>query len=341
MLLLPIAALPLALLPSPAPFGGFLEDDQASTIHIEVPDDTIVHVEIVEDHTEAVADWFIALADLVRKRQMETTSEWMAEDFSGHGWTPLPIVDTRSGLMQTQSVEWDAKKAPIVDGSGWLDGLAQVLSPWQRIDRVLFKVKAADFQRGRRTWGKAKIFIAMQGIDADRNPVSISGFAYVNVRKERNQWKLERWKLTSLEQTTRQGGEFFTNVAETAGVAHQAPRFGTGGNDSYEWNGAGSADVDGDGDWDLFVPGNLRNFLYIAQPDGTYTEEAKARGVLGSGGGTGVVFFDLDNDGDQDLVLGGVSAATAERGLEGHPMRVWLNDGKGRFRRAASPRRTP
>ena len=233
--------------------------------------------------------------------------------------------------MNTVTLPWKAKQAPVVDREGWLGGLAERISPWQRIDRVLFKVKAADFQRGRRTWGKAKIFIALQGIDEQRNPISISGFAYANVKKARNQWFLTRWKLTSLEQTIRRGGAFFTNVSEAAGVAHQAPRFGTGGNTSYEWNGAGSADIDGDGDWDLFVPGNERNFLYLAQPDGTYTEEAQARGVLGSGGGTGVVFFDLDNDGDQDLLLGGVSGVDAEGALEGRPMRVWLNDGQGKF----------
>ncbi len=335
MALLPMAALALATLPWLPTVAPVFEDDAQSGLTIQVPDDKIVHVELVEDHTEAVADWFIALADLVRKRQMETTGEWMAEDFQGHGWMPLQVTETSAGLMQTEKVVWDASHAPIVDGSQWLAGLGQVLSPWQRIDRVLFKVKAADFQRGRRTWGKAKIYIAMQGINADRNPVSIEGYAYVNVRMERNRWLLERWKLTSLDQTTRSGGEFFANVSESAGVAHQAPRFGTGGNVSYEWNGAAGADVDGDGDWDLFVPGNDRNFLYIAQPDGTYREEAETRGVLGTGGGTGVVFFDLDNDGDQDLLLGGVSSLANDGGLAGRPMRVWLNDGQGKF--AAQP----
>lgn len=93
--------------------------------------------------------------------------------------------------------------------------------------------------------------------------------------------------------------------------------------------GAASGDVDGDGDIDVFVargdPGP--NLLYLNE--GTrFVESAAAAGLAYTlAGGTngrhsGPTFGDLDGDGDLDLLLGGI---------EGGPMRLFVNDGAGNF----------
>jgi hypothetical protein len=96
-------------------------------------------------------------------------------------------------------------------------------------------------------------------------------------------------------------------------------------------------DADGDGRLDLFIPNGSwlvgprrdrfydgpdrpRDALYMQQPDGTFRDEAKARGVDDDAWGFGAAAADLDNDGDQDLVV-------ANLGYN----RLYVNDGTGRF----------
>lgn len=94
----------------------------------------------------------------------------------------------------------------------------------------------------------------------------------------------------------------FTDVTERAGVA--GPAAGAGA--------ASFGDVDGDGCVDLVVSGAGAGevHLYVARCDGTFAEEAAARGVtlplttasLGAQG-HGATFGDPDHDGDLDLLL--------------------------------------
>lgn len=88
----------------------------------------------------------------------------------------------------------------------------------------------------------------------------------------------------------------FEDVTERAGV-------GLGGGDA--WGTAATfADVDGDGDLDLYVC-NLEspNLLFANQGDGTFVEKAGMFGLGVTFASTGAAFADYDNDGDLDLYL--------------------------------------
>ena len=86
--------------------------------------------------------------------------------------------------------------------------------------------------------------------------------------------------------------------------------------------GLAVADVNGDGREDLYVcqPGGLPNRLYLHQPDGTATDHSEASQLNWLDNTTGTLFVDLDNDGDQDAVLG-----------LGESLTVCENNGTGRF----------
>jgi len=112
----------------------------------------------------------------------------------------------------------------------------------------------------------------------------------------------------------------FTDVTDQAGV----------GDKSWSWMGVW-ADVDNDGDADLYVvngryPAGEPNKLYINSGNGTFSEQAKGRGVDDPNWGLGAAFGDIDNDGDLDLFVSNYIGGN----------NLYLNDGKGTFAKASS-----
>ena len=93
----------------------------------------------------------------------------------------------------------------------------------------------------------------------------------------------------------RNKGHFrFEDVTEKAGLAKE-----------HLWGtGASFADIDNDGDRDLFVCGyDCANRLYLNQGDGTFTENAEGAGLSYHGASVMVAFADYDLDGDLDAYL--------------------------------------
>ncbi len=110
------------------------------------------------------------------------------------------------------------------------------------------------------------------------------------------------------------------------------PRFGTHGKT------VSAADIDDDGDLDLFVGANIVKGVYGLNPKhqllinngkGQFTNEIGARMPMASRLGmlNDALWFDYDKDGDQDLLVAG----------EWTPLTLLQNNGKGQFTRADIP----
>jgi hypothetical protein len=94
-------------------------------------------------------------------------------------------------------------------------------------------------------------------------------------------------------------------------------RFDTAGR-----NGLAVGDVNGDGLDDLYVcqPAGLPNCLFVHSPDGTAVDRSAEAGVDWLDQTSSVLLCDLDNDGDQDLVLATPAGVLLMR-----------NDSRGKF----------
>jgi hypothetical protein len=131
----------------------------------------------------------------------------------------------------------------------------------------------------------------------------------------------------------------YRNLGGVEGAAAFAEVTGTMagiGDDAQAGMGADVADVDHDGDWDLYISDLLNttrdelplgNVLYLGNGDGTLADNsAPAAGVVGHNS-WGVNFFDVDHDTFEDLFVATTSAANTEI--------LYRNDGDGTFTNVA------
>jgi hypothetical protein len=96
-------------------------------------------------------------------------------------------------------------------------------------------------------------------------------------------------------------------------VAHERGMDAPGRPETSGSNGPSVADVDGDGDLDLFVAGYGGNFLYRNDGRGIFTEVARTLGIAGGDKATPSRWGDIDNDGRPDLYVSSyVDTATNE-----------------------------
>jgi Tfp pilus assembly protein PilF/peroxiredoxin len=154
-------------------------------------------------------------------------------------------------------------------------------------------------------------------------------------RQSASGWRVVEWTTTS-HVTSRARNPVFSDVTNAVLGANESVKRqlsigldawmatldSTITRDSNGHHGVSVGDADGDGLEDLYVaqPSGLPNRLFRARGDSTFEDitERAGLGVLDDTAQS--LFVDIDNDGDQDLVL-----STGTRPL------LFVNDGKGRF----------
>ncbi len=130
---------------------------------------------------------------------------------------------------------------------------------------------------------------------------------------------------TPTDQTRDQDGPGFTEVAAASGLDETHSELELVAETSMT-SGAAVADVDSDGDDDIFLPrAGKPNGLYLNDGDGEFSDVARTAGVAGPSerfGSSAAAFFDIEGDGDLDLFVTGHGQGRNE---------LFVNDGSGRF----------
>lgn len=234
---------------------------------------------------------------------------------------------TGQGKLETRTFKAEplpatfALQLPTITREQFLQGWSEFLAHFSEIEDARFKVKEANFAESAQAvagakeptavvgaMGKARIAFYVIGRDREGKREWARGVVNVEARYDASQrWQFDRFALVSLDSMVA-ASDLFSEVAIPAGVGASLPAFGSAGNGGFIWHGAAASDFNRDGFIDLFVTAPARNFLYLNDGTGRFTDASDEAGVKLLATGVAPLVFDYDNDGDADVFVSAVGA---------------------------------
>ncbi|HET6900681.1 MAG TPA: FG-GAP-like repeat-containing protein, partial [Vicinamibacteria bacterium] len=268
------------------------------------------------------------------RRAADVTSLLLAPTFRGSRIQPADEVEAdRSPALQVSRAGAMAP-ALVLDAHAFAEELRRLVDGFREITVAEFLITAieVDREKGLASTG-VRYDLVGPGTDAWR--VERSGTWRLQWRRGAAGWRVTEWTaVTALRSraplpvfaevtTSALGGtESFRRQLSTRLDDWSAAMDGVLTRDSNGHHGIAVGDADGDGLDDLYVaqPSGLPNRLYRARGDGTFEDSTESAGLAVLDDTSDALFADVDNDGDQDLVLS----------LSAGPV-LFENDGKGHF----------
>jgi hypothetical protein len=282
-------------------------------------------LEVGEDLSESLANDLLELSVATRDGDELKTREYFPAQIKTHPFPsePGPI---HHEVKWIQKHAWIASppatpESTTVTREVFLADWFKFLGHFDAIEDARFKVKESNFDASSQSvknakeptavvgaTGNARLAFFVVGRDPQQRREWARGVAKVAMRYEENKhWQIQSFELVSLESMVATT-DIFSEVSSPAGVAATLPSFGAAGNDSFTWHGGVAADFDNDGWIDLFVTGPDRNYLYLNDRHGHFTDVSEQVGLDKVSPGVAPVAFDFDNDGDLDIFISSVGA---------------------------------
>ncbi len=267
-------------------------------------------MERTEELSESLANQLLDFSVAARNGNLAEMGRSVGETLRA---TPLPELEgftpnwTRPGL-QGGYLELAEKSLSTLTRQQWLGHWQRFVDSFSHIEDVRFKISGALFEeQGSGVTAQALLKFFLVGKKSAGHLLWVRGTGRVRAIQppDSQAWVISTLKLDGVSVSDSSPAPF-SEVASPAGVALTLPRYGSPGNDDFVYHGAASADVNGDGQLDLFVTGIRRNYLYLNQGDGRFQESARKTGIEVTRPGTSPLFLDYDNDGDLDLFMAAV-----------------------------------
>ena len=304
--------------------------------HLAPGGDAFPEEKEAEELSTRLREWSAKLRRSPR-RAADAAAQLLSTDFKGARLTPAgeaTIVD-RPALQVFRAKETET--ALVKDARSFREEVSTLLAEFETVDVAEFLITAIDLDRD---LGLARTVVRYDVVGRSPRAWRVEGVGRWNMRWRRDAdgaWRVLEW-TASEQQRSRASAPVFAEVTQAALGGNESFRRQLGAGldawvatldsgitrDSNGHHGVSVGDADGDGLDDLYVaqPAGLPNRLYRARGDGTFEDATERAGLSVLDDTSQSLFADVDNDGDQDLVLV-LSAGPA----------LFQNDGRGRFAR--------
>ena len=256
----------------------------------------------------------------VKSGSCATLSEHVEVPATGHAWK----VEPESQQDGVTVLRWRSDPSRTVGGEQQLESVVAGLERLEKSTMKLARVERINEDGS----AVARGVLWLRGYSNDGAAVETQLHLRVPFEPLNSEWRIAGAIELLRGRTVIGNRAGFADVTEAAGIdfeAHLNPDWAT-----PEWfphtyqivkfaqGGVAVGDYDGDGWQDVFLGDGESSRLYRNRGDGRFEDVTSASGLPDALGAVSFgLFADLDNDGDQDLVVGG---ATMEN-------RLYRNDG--------------
>ena len=282
------------------------------------------------------------LSERLRERLREGSDRAHAADFllapSFRGGPLRPVEELAVSRNPSLEIHRSRTMAaePALDARAFARELGRLLEEFRRITVAEFLVTAIEVEREA---GRARTEVRYDFVGPGRDAwrVQRSGVWRLRWQREPSGWRVVEWTAAE-DVRSRASAPVFAEVTTAAfgeidsfrrqlgiGFDAWAATLDSGlARDSNGHHGVSVGDADGDGLDDIYVaqPYGFPDRLYRARGDGTFEDWTTKSGLGTLEDTQHALFADIDNDGDQDLVL-----------TTGAGPVLFRNDGGGRFAR--------
>jgi len=269
----------------------------------EAPID-IGHLQMVEDHTENLANELHKFSVAVRDGKLDEMSDYFASDLKAER---LPVA--QSDWRQVAKWVYErpmTRRDEYVGKEEFLADWQQFLAEFSQIEDVRFKVKHAHVESAAAAVAEADIYFFVIGRDIEGRRQWVESKGHIGAREVgKKEWQIQELKFKYLHKHHTRT-DLFSEVSLAAQVYRSVPAFGTPGNLDFVAHGVAAGDLDQDGLLDVITTGTSQNYAYMNSGDGTFENRAAEIGLEFTPTATAPLLIDYDNDGDSDLFLASV-----------------------------------